>query len=1525
MTERPGSTHRDIPRRRGRLGRRLARVGLYLFLFWLLIAFLLRFSSVQTWLARQAAAWFSKKYGVQLTLERVDIGLVSGIKLYGLCFLDHNADTLLQAGYVGVTFGDIRPWAGVLTFRRARVTDGFFQLRRRKGEERLNLEEIIRRIAPPDTTEEDTLPTKPFHFGIKTIELENFGFRYVDDESPRLPAPFQPGDMRIAIEKGLFRSFRLSADSILTDIEELQARDHSGLGLNSLSCSFGICSTAMLFNSMKLNTLLGSELLGYVRFYYSDYSVMGAFLDSVRLDVALKPSRIHPDDLRLFASLPAAINQAVGVAGRIEGTLARLRAPDLSLFMPAATVFEGSLALDGLPDVNRLRGTVNFRRLHADFNRLPLLIRSLTGAELPEWLWSLGETDLRGTFTGSPYRFRFKGSLATAWGSVQPEVEFVADASYRQARYTALLQLEQLDLSHLPGAAMLGRQSGRLLVQGSGLDPRTLILDLEASLHPFTLKGYAYNKLILKGQWKKMSFTGDMELRDPHANLVFSGFLDVGHRVPRLDCKVRIFNTDLKTTGWVSEPFEIDEIVLKAKAAGSDLDNFTGSAMLAPVRFCRGRQEFTYTSFSVEADTSEDGRRHFALRSPYVDADFGGYFAFENLAHTAMAQLNTYLPSLKLPADTHRVRKNQQVDFRVDLKKPDPITAPWISDFRLKPGAGVTGRFDGRSAMFLTDVVLPGLSTSGLRFENVKLRLSSNQKNFYVNTTLERFYASDSLYFKEIRAEVSAEKDSLQFLLAWQGDSEDLTKGYLSASSALTQPGSYALRFSNSWVSFVGEDWKLAEGALVRYDSAGFFFNDRFVFRSPSDANIGLNGKAGYRPNQVLRLLVNDFPLDYVNRLAGLGHKTSLGGYISGYVGVFSALRKPRIEADVLVGQIAINKQSIGDLYFKSNYDNEAEEITMDAFMENRRQRLFSLVGGRVNTDTENPNLDLPVMIEKLPLAVLEIFTAPDFKNLTGYMSGLVTVRGNAKKPDLDGRIRLDEASGYMPVIGGRFSFYFPDGAYIMLDNRRISVPTLVLTDILGNKAFLSGEITHQQFSDIRFNLLLDSKGSNFLFFNPTRKESPQFYGSAVAKGKIQLKGTPHAITILAAVETARGTRLFLSLEEGTLVASENTFVTFTTSRPESQQKLAWLAKAQKQEDEIEATTISLTIEATVTQDAEINLIFNEASNDVLSASGNGNLRLELTPAGEVFIFGDYEVFKGKYMFSLQNLLSKELQLKPGGVLTFSGDPTEARINATAFYATRASPAPLVSAAGSEALQSSARNRIPVEVLVHLKGPILEPQVSFDVSFPTVSDNTRATYEAVMSSTDEKNKQAFALLVLNQFLTPGSLGSSVSGGGALGSNSLEVISNQLSNLVSKISDDVDVGVRYRQGTKTSSGAGEVEVALSTRLLEDRLIIDGNFGFLTNNRTTSASQANSQNSGSIIDINIEYLLTQDGKLRVRAFNRSNYANLFSPFPYTQGAGLSYQTQFSAWRELVHPRKKKSVPPPLILDDDRPWEE
>ncbi|MEA3478924.1 MAG: translocation/assembly module TamB domain-containing protein, partial [Bacteroidota bacterium] len=162
------------------------------------------------------------------------------------------------------------------------------------------------------------------------------------------------------------------------------------------------------------------------------------------------------------------------------------------------------------------------------------------------------------------------------------------------------------------------------------------------------------------------------------------------------------------------------------------------------------------------------------------------------------------------------------------------------------------------------------------------------------------------------------------------------------------------------------------------------------------------------------------------------------------------------------------------------------------------------------------------------------------------------------------------------------------------------------------------------------------------------------------------------------------------------------------------------------------------------------------------------------------------------------------------------------------------------------------------------------------------------------------NQQMISLLILGSF-------SYTSGGSSLGASSVNLISNQLSNWLSQISRDFDVGINYIPGDEIAQD--EIEVALSTQLFNDRLIIDGNVGV-----STMDNKSNSQNASSIVgDVNIEYKLRPDGRIRLRAFNRSNNIYTFENIsPYTQGVGIFYRKEFNRFSELFDFMRKKPKP-------------
>ena len=140
----------------------------------------------------------------------------------------------------------------------------------------------------------------------------------------------------------------------------------------------------------------------------------------------------------------------------------------------------------------------------------------------------------------------------------------------------------------------------------------------------------------------------------------------------------------------------------------------------------------------------------------------------------------------------------------------------------------------------------------------------------------------------------------------------------------------------------------------------------------------------------------------------------------------------------------------------------------------------------------------------------------------------------------------------------------------------------------------------------------------------------------------------------------------------------------------------------------------------------------------------------------------------------------------------------------------------------------------------------------------------------------------------------------------MGFSSYEIISAQLSKMLSKISKDFDIGVNYRPGDQLSPQ--ELELALSTQLFDNRVTIDGAVGMNSyNNTATPTNQF-------IGDVLVEAKITEDGRFRVKAFNRTNSTfDFISGYsPYTQGVGVLFRKDFTRFNELFkHKNKVKTA--------------
>jgi TamB, inner membrane protein subunit of TAM complex len=285
---------------------------------------------------------------------------------------------------------------------------------------------------------------------------------------------------------------------------------------------------------------------------------------------------------------------------------------------------------------------------------------------------------------------------------------------------------------------------------------------------------------------------------------------------------------------------------------------------------------------------------------------------------------------------------------------------------------------------------------------------------------------------------------------------------------------------------------------------------------------------------------------------------------------------------------------------------------------------------------------------------------------------------------------------------------------------------------------------------------------------------------------------------------------------------------------------------------------------------------------------------------------GQVEVTEGDYLFTLRNVVNKRFQVVPGGRIVWYGDPFDAQLDLQAVYKLRA---PLYDIMPPGERTDAHKKRVPVNVVMQLREKIMNPEIGFKVEVPTVDENIKSQIASILSNEDEMNRQVFALIVLNRFLQPpmyAGTGSPTGTGNVAGTTTGELLSNQVSNWLSSLSNDFDLGVNYRPGSEITQD--EVEVAVSTQLFNERLLLSTNVG------VQYGAQQTTTGSTLIGDFQLEYLMTDDGRLRMKVFSVTNDRNLnqADQAPTTQGAGLVIRRDFDRLGELF--RRKPKVPDP-----------
>jgi hypothetical protein len=227
-----------------------------------------------------------------------------------------------------------------------------------------------------------------------------------------------------------------------------------------------------------------------------------------------------------------------------------------------------------------------------------------------------------------------------------------------------------------------------------------------------------------------------------------------------------------------------------------------------------------------------------------------------------------------------------------------------------------------------------------------------------------------------------------------------------------------------------------------------------------------------------------------------------------------------------------------------------------------------------------------------------------------------------------------------------------------------------------------------------------------------------------------------------------------------------------------------------------------------------------------------------------------------------------------------------------------------------------------VQVLLKLEGPMLTPEITFDIQANDLPQNIVVEgqnvrldfdFQSFKNKMDEQElkRQVFSLIVLRRFSPEESFNT----GGSIVNSVSELLSNQLSNWISQVDENLEIDVDL--STLDEEAYNTFQLRLSYTFMNGRLRVtrDGTFYGNQNNGSVDNNQSLSSIAG---DWTVDYLLTADGKLKVKMYNRTNINpilnTLGSQNSVTTGVSISHTQSFNdlkdIWRSARTKREKRT---------------
>ncbi len=1471
---------------------------------------------MQTYAVKKVIKSIEKKINGEINIERLYFIFFNRIILKNVSVVSNQSnelidslkthrgynDTLLSCKKISIVFSPKDLLKMNIKLTSATLADGMFNIQNEADTLDGPNESNIKRIFGTNPNKQkDTTKSLPLNLIANNLKIENFRFylknhlryRFRHNETINF-ADLNLSDINVDI-----RDINIKNDTLFAQINNIAAKDISGFKLKTLQGDLRVSSTESRIDNIFLEDSFSRITGKFYSMKYNSVKDFSEFVDNVKLNIDLNDSYLDFKTIGRFAPTLLESSLSFYVTGQASGTVRNLKTSLLTITSESGeTILEVSAKLRGLPDVEETMMTAKVNSCSTTGNDISAIVSSINNTpplpffkQLPKGV----RYNFTGNFTGLLTDFVANGKIRSSVGNINLDALLNTATSKKEGVLlkgkinTSNLNLGKIFSNKLLGKLTMNSSITAQFREAAYGGPEVTIDSIK--IKELGLNNYNYSNIFALGKYTRDNFDGRIICHDPNLDFIFQGLLALNQKqqsrynfyldIPyanlsemNLDKRDSISEVRLTASANFTK-FESGDILGNIDIKNANYTNSTGDYPLGNIKLIANETDTTHTT---------------SLNSSFVNAEFKGTSAFATfinkfLAITLYDQYDNFFINKKPKEEILYSKDN----FKFNLRTSDTrgICEFLLPGLYIQNGTTISSKISPDNDIKF-ELLSGRVAYKSNYLKDLSLRIKEDTSAIKVNLLSQTANIGgvnlDSLYIRmrgrdnKIVASLGFdEKDStvdnkaqLNAMVSFFNDSIKVNKKF--RPRKIINIGLF-----NSQVTLKGENWKITPSQIIIQDSITRFKN---ISLFNGNQNINIDGALSKAHRDSVGLTLNRFDLSVLNLLTSKDMRFK--GLMSG-TAIFSNYKSEnQLFLDLAGDSVYVSNRPVGDLRVLSKWDQINKRFNLLLSTKLNNVPNFTASG---YLDPVNNNIDINADLRNLKVGYFEPFFSSIISGMTGTISGDLSLTGTLKKPALHSSNASVSNFGFTVDFTG--VQYILNGALDVSPNGVFS-KNLKIQDMLGHSGSVSGGLKYDHFK----NLYLDTKVNfnDLEFLKTAESDNDAFYGTAFATGNLSIKGPFNKILLEANITSDPKTSIHIPLSNSA-TAQQTNILTFT--QPKSDTLLIDTYEQTMAANKVkQASELDIKLNTNINPNAEIMIEINKAVGDVIKANGNGAISMNVNPSKGIFdMYGEYIISQGSYKFVFMGFAPKDFTIQPGGIINFNGGISNTTLNLTAVYRTKASINTLI------ADTSSIGTRRTVDCGLTMSGNLMNPQLAFSINIPDLDPTIQVMVENALNTPGKVQKQFMAILVSGGFI-PDEQSGIANNSTILYSNASEILSNQLNNILQQLNIPIDLGLNYQPGTK---GTNIFDVAVSTQLFNNRVLINGNLG--------NDPYSNINNRDVVGNIDVEVKLDKSGKLRLTLFSHASdkFSNYLDDKQRT-GLGIGYQQEFNSFKDIFKRKKK-----------------